>query len=202
MNKWLTFIVLTGMILTGETAGAGDVKTSYEKVGLAGGCFWGVEKILAELDGVVATEVGYTGGTAVNPTYEWVCSGQTGHAEAVEVTYDPSKTSFERILATFFSYHDPTTLNRQGPDVGSQYRSAIFYHTPEQKETAMRAVGLLDKHKVFKSKIVTEIEPAGEFTKAEEYHQKYLKKNPGGYCSHHFQSHRIAEVLGALNETR
>ena len=195
MRKLIIFALLAGTIFLNKEGYAETMKTNYEKVAFAGGCFWGVEKIFAEVDGVVETQVGYTGGTGVNPIYEWVCTGQTGHAEAVEITYDPSKTSFEKLLETFFSYHDPTTMNRQGPDKGSQYRSAIYYHTPEQKEKALHAIHLLEKEKVFKSKIVTQVEPAGKFYRAEEYHQKYLKKNPGGYCSHHFQSAKIAEVL-------
>lgn len=197
----ITFAVLAGMIFLGKQAGAADMKTSYEKTAFAGGCFWGVEKIFAELEGVVETQVGYTGGTGMNPTYEWVYTGKTGHAEAVEITYDPSKISYEKLLETFFSYHDPSTLNRQGPDVGTQYRSAIYTHTPEQKEKALKAIKLIDAAKIFKSKIVTQVEPAGEFYRAEEYHQKYLKKNPGGYCSHHFQSAKIAEVFRATTQS-
>lgn len=196
------FAVLAGMIFLNESPQALAVKPSYEKAAFAGGCFWGVEKIFSELDGVVSTQVGYTGGTAANPGYEWVCTGQTGHAEAVEITYDPSKISYEKLLETFFSYHDPTTLNRQGPDIGTQYRSAIFYYTPEQKRVAQKSIELLEKAKVFKAKIVTQVEPAGEFYRAEEYHQQYLKKNPGGYCSIHFQSARIAEVLSGTPKKR
>lgn len=192
----IIFAVLAGMIFLSNQAEALDMKTSYEKVAFAGGCFWGVEKIFAELDGVVETQVGYTGGAGEDPSYEEVCSGRTGHAEAVEITYDPSKITYEKLLEVFFSYHDPSTLNRQGPDVGSQYRSAIYYHTPEQKKKALKAIELIDEAKIFRSKIVTEVEPADKFYRAEEYHQKYLKKNPGGYCSHHFQSAKIAEVLG------
>ncbi|MBI4432919.1 MAG: peptide-methionine (S)-S-oxide reductase MsrA [Candidatus Omnitrophica bacterium] len=174
-------------------------EVAVEKAVLAGGCFWGVEKVFADLPGVVSTRVGYTGGAVKNPTYEAVCSGRTGHAEAIEVTFDPSKTSYEDMLVNFFKYHDPTTLNRQGPDIGTQYRSAIFYHSPAQKAAAERAARLLEEARVFKGKIVTEIAPAGEFYAAEDYHQKYLKKNPGGYCSIQLQSKKISQALRATS---
>ncbi|MGH7197267.1 MAG: peptide-methionine (S)-S-oxide reductase MsrA [Candidatus Omnitrophota bacterium] len=167
-----------------------------KKATFAAGCFWGVEKILGELPGVVSTRVGYSGGRTKNPSYEEVCSGRTGHAEAVEITYDPSKISYEELLLTFWQYHDPTTKDRQGPDIGSQYRSVAFYHDNGQKEAAEKSKALLDKAHIFKNAVVTEIVPSADFYSAEEYHQKYLKKNPKGYCSHHLQSHRIAEVLG------
>ncbi len=166
-----------------------------KKAMFAAGCFWGVEKIFGALDGVVSTEVGYAGGWTPNPSYEEVCAGGTGHAEAVQITYDPSKISYEEILLTFWQYHDPTTKDRQGPDVGSQYRSIIFFYDKEQEAAAKKSKELLDKAKILKGSIVTEIIPATEFYRAEEYHQKYLKKNPLGYCSHHFQSVKIAEVL-------
>ncbi len=166
-----------------------------EKATFAAGCFWGVEKILAAIPGVIETRVGYTGGHTVNPTYEQVCTGRTGHAEAVEVTFDPSKVSYQKLLLTFWQYHNPTTKNQQGPDIGSQYRSVIFYHSPEQQAAAIHSKELLDKAKILHGPIVTEIVPAVIFYPAEDYHQKYLKKNPGGYCSHHFQSKRIEEVL-------
>jgi peptide-methionine (S)-S-oxide reductase len=177
----------------GLTAGEGS---SVKKATFAAGCFWGVEKILGELPGVVSTRVGYSGGRTQNPSYEEVCSGRTGHAEAVEISYDPAKISYEELLLTFWQYHDPTTKDRQGPDIGSQYRSVVFYHDAEQKAAAEKSVKLLDIARVFKNAIVTEIVPAADFYAAEDYHQKYLKKNPKGYCSHHLQSHRIAEILG------
>ncbi len=177
-------------------SGMGGEAASVKKATFAAGCFWGVEKILGELPGVVSTRVGYAGGRTKNPSYEEVCSGRTGHAEAVEITYDPSKISYEELLLTFWQYHDPTTKDRQGPDIGSQYRSVIFYHDDGQKVAAEKSVELLGKARIFKNSIVTEIITATDFYKAEETHQKYLKKNPKGYCSHHLQSHRIAEVLG------
>ena len=168
---------------------------NLKKATFAAGCFWGVEKIVAHIPGVVSTAVGYSGGTTPNPTYEQVCTGGTGHAEAVEVTYDPSRVSYGELLTTFFEYHDPTTRNRQGPDVGSQYRSIIFTHDEEQAEMAKRSKELLGKGKLFDGPIVTEILPAAPFYRAEEYHQKYLEKNPFGTCSHHLQSQKIRQLF-------
>ncbi len=172
-----------------------DMKSDLKKATFAAGCFWGVEKIFAALPGVAETSVGYTGGTKKNPTYEQGCTGQTGHAEAIEIVYDPAKISYEELLTMFWQYHDPTTLNRQGNDAGTQYRSAIFVHDAAQKEAAERSKTALDEAHVFKQPIVTEITPAGEFWPAEEYHQDYLKKNPNGYCHIHLQSKKIAEIL-------
>ena len=146
-----------------------------EKATFGAGCFWGVEAASRRMDGVVSTTVGYSGGTLENPTYEDVCTGRTGHAEVVEVEYDPFRVSYEELLEMFWDNHDPTTPNRQGPDIGTQYRSAIFFHTPEQ-EAAARA----SKKKVqgrFKNPIVTEITPASKFYRAEEYHQRYFEKH-------------------------
>ena len=148
------------------------------------GCFWGVEAAFRQIKGVTATVTGYSGGTFKNPTYEDVCSGKTSHAEVVEVHYDPQKISYEVLLKTFWENHDPTTLNRQGPDVGAQYRSAIFFHTPEQQKVAIAFKESLEKSGHFKHPIVTEIKPAKEFYKAEEYHQQYLEKR--GLSSCHF----------------
>lgn len=170
-----------------------------KKAAFAAGCFWGIEKIFAALPGVISTQAGYAGGRTEHPTYEEVCTGRTGHAEALEVDYDPGKISYEQLLLTFWQYHDPTTRDRQGPDVGSQYRSVIFYHDEDQKKAAEKQIELLEKSKIFKNPITTELVPAGRFWRAEEYHQNYLKKNPGGYCSHHFQSPKIAEVLRAAH---
>ena len=166
-----------------------------EKGTFAAGCFWGVEKVFAALPGVVSTRVGYTGGTVKDPSYEQVCSGLTGHAEAIEVTYDPAKIDYDSLLEVFWRNHDSTTMNRQGNDAGTQYRSAIFYHSPAQKEAAEKSKALLEKAKIFKRPIVTEIEPSSEFYSAEEYHQKYLKKNPKGYCSLQLQSGKIGQIL-------
>lgn len=151
---------------------------------LAGGCFWGMEDILRELPGVVDTDVGYAGGKTKSPTYNDIKKGNTGHAESIKVVFDPEKISYGEILETFFRMHDPTTVNRQGNDVGSQYRSAIFYLTEEQREVAEKAKRAAAESGRWKRPIVTEITPAGEFTVAESFHQDYLEKNPGGYTCH------------------
>jgi len=148
----------------------------------AAGCFWGVEQTFREMPGVVSTEVGYTGGTVKNPTYEQVCTSRTGHAETVRLQYDPEKISYEKLLETFFANHNPTTVDRQGPDVGPQYRSAIFYENPEQEALAKAYKEKLDKSGKFQSPIVTQIVPAQDFFKAEEYHQQYLEKRGQKVC--------------------
>jgi peptide-methionine (S)-S-oxide reductase len=148
----------------------------------AAGCFWGVEQRFAALPGVTSTEVGYTGGTTANPTYEQVCSHTTGHAEAVRLEYDPDRIGYEELLAAFFGMHDPTQWNRQGPDVGDQYRSAVFFHTPEQEKSAKAAVEQLTESGVFKRPIVTQIVAAPEWWRAEEYHQKYFEKHANFSC--------------------
>ncbi len=146
------------------------------------GCFWGVEETFRKLPGVIDTTVGYMGGQTERPTYEQVCSDRSGHAEVMQLTYDPEKISYEELLNIFWQSHNPTTLNRQGPDIGSQYRSAIFYHTPEQKEIAEKSKEVLGKSGKWKSPIVTEITEATNFWKAEEYHQKYLMKRGEESC--------------------
>ncbi|TFG09115.1 MAG: peptide-methionine (S)-S-oxide reductase [Promethearchaeota archaeon] len=151
-----------------------------KKATFAAGCFWGVEASFRKVKGVISTRVGYTGGHFENPTYEDVCSHKTGHAEAVEVTYDPSIVSYEKLLDVFWSIHDPTTLNRQGWDVGAQYRSAIFYHDEEQKKIALKSKEDLEKSGKFKRTIVTEITPLTEFYQAEDYHQQYHEKHKRG----------------------
>jgi len=147
------------------------------KATFGAGCFWHVEDLLNKTKGVTSTAVGYIGGQLQNPTYEEVCTDKTGHAEAVEVEYDPDEISFEELLDVFWSNHNPTTLNRQGPDIGNQYRSAIFYHDEKQKEIAQNSKQILEKSGKFDDPIVTEIIPAPTFYKAEEYHQKYFKKH-------------------------
>lgn len=153
-----------------------------EKATFGAGCFWGVEAEFRQVKGVVSTAVGYEGGTSVNPTYRDVCSHGTGHAEVVQVEYDPSRISYEDLLKVFWENHDPTTLNRQGPDVGSQYRSAIFYHTPEQQAAALASKEKLEGVKRFRRPIVTQIVPAATFYKAEDYHQQYLEKRGLSSC--------------------
>ena len=150
---------------------------------LAGGCFWCLEAVYDELKGVEAVESGYTGGHVENPSYEDVCDGGTGHAEAVRITFDPQVVSYADLLHVFFTIHDPTTLDRQGADVGPQYRSAIFYHSPEQKATAEEVIGEITAADVWTNPIVTQVVPFEKFYEAEGYHQEYFKKNPfQGYC--------------------
>lgn len=153
-----------------------------EKIIFAAGCFWGVEKVFYKIPGVTETRVGYTGGKTENPTYEQVCSGLTGHAESVEVIYDPKKVSFNDLLNTFWQIHDPTTLNRQGSDIGSQYRSAIFYSTDHQKSLIEKSKHKMEQSGLLQSEIVTEIKKAEPFYEAENYHQKYFLKHPGQGC--------------------
>jgi peptide-methionine (S)-S-oxide reductase len=146
------------------------------------GCFWGVEATFRQVPGVVATAVGYAGGTIANPTYEQVCTDRTGHAEVVQVTYDPDRVSYDRLLDVFWENHDPTTLNRQGPDHGTQYRSAIFYADDAQRAAAESSKAALEKSGRFRRPIVTEITPAPQFWAAEEYHQRYLEKRGLASC--------------------
>jgi peptide-methionine (S)-S-oxide reductase len=150
---------------------------------LAGGCFWCIEAAFSIVKGVEKVEPGYTGGSVPNPTYEQVSTGTTGHAEAAQITFDPNVISFREILEIFFATHDPTTMNRQGPDVGTQYRSAIFYHNETQKATAEQVIAELDKEGIWETPIVTQIEPLRTFYKAETYHKDYYKKHPNQpYC--------------------
>lgn len=151
-----------------------------EKATFAAGCFWGVEEAFYDEPGVVATRVGYIGGTLENPTYQQVCNGASGHAEAVEVSFDPARISYDQLLKIFWQSHDPTQLNRQGPDVGSQYRSAIFYHSDEQRLKAESSRESLDHSGRYQRSVVTEVVVAGTFWQAEEYHQQYHRKNGGG----------------------
>ncbi|MBO9348353.1 MAG: peptide-methionine (S)-S-oxide reductase MsrA [Chloroflexus sp.] len=156
---------------------------ALETATLAGGCFWCLEAVYDQVKGVKDVVSGYTGGHVANPTYERVCSGKTGHAEAVQITFDPEQISYRELLEIFFSIHDPTTLNRQGADVGTQYRSAIFYHSEEQRQIAEQLVRELTEQKVFRDPIVTEIVPATIFYPAEDYHQEYFVRNPyQPYC--------------------
>ncbi len=153
---------------------------------LAGGCFWCLEAVYDQLKGVESVESGYMGGKSPNPTYEQVCSGATGHAEVVQLRFDPAVVSYADLLAVFFTIHDPTTPNRQGNDVGTQYRSAIFFHTPEQKRVAEETLARLGREKIFAKPIVTELVPAAPFHKAEDYHQEYYARVGGAnpYCSY------------------
>lgn len=151
---------------------------------LAGGCFWGVEELIRQMPGVLDTEVGYTGGTVGAPTYEKVKKGTTGHAEAIQISFDPSRLSYEALLQFFFRLHDPTTPNRQGNDIGTQYRSAIFFHSEDQRQIAEKVKAEVNQSGKWPKPLVTEIVAATPFYPAEDYHQDYLQKNPGGYTCH------------------
>lgn len=155
-----------------------------EKAILAGGCFWGIEDLIRKRPGVIGTRVGYTGGTTENPTYKDVCTGTTGHAEAIEIVFDPSKTSYSDLLLFFFKMHDPTTEGRQGNDIGSQYRSVIFYTSAAQQQAAQDLMRAIDASGKWPGPLVTELVPAAPFYAAEENHQDYLLKNPDGYTCH------------------
>ena len=153
-----------------------------EKATFGAGCFWGVEAAFRQIKGVLSTAVGYMGGTFKNPTYRDVCTDHTGHAEVVQVEFDPAQVSYNDLLRVFWENHDPTTLNRQGPDVGTQYRSVIFFHTPEQEAAANASKNALEKSGAYRRPIVTQITPAEEFWRAEEYHQQYLEKRGLAQC--------------------
>ena len=156
---------------------------SREVATVGGGCFWCIEAIFSEVAGVEKAESGYAGGTVPNPTYEQVCSGRTGHAEVVQVTFDPTILSYKDLLRIFFTVHDPTTVNRQGADVGTNYRSVIFYHNDEQRSQASEIIREVDQAGIWNGPIVTQLEPFKAFYKAEEYHQEYFKNNPNqSYC--------------------
>lgn len=188
--KALSKISFIGLFIASLSASAAAPAKSAampaknETAVLAAGCFWGVEEFFRKTPGVVSTQVGYTGGTKTSPSYEQVSSGTTGHAESVKIEFDPKKISYEDLLKLYFRMHDPTTLNRQGNDAGTQYRSEIFYTSDAQKQTAEKVMKLVDQSKKWKQPVVTKLEAAGPFYPAEEYHQKYLVKNPHGYDNH------------------
>jgi peptide-methionine (S)-S-oxide reductase len=163
--------------ITVKESGQAGISKSLEVVTLAGGCFWCTEAMFDQLKGVIQVESGYSGGSVPNPSYEDVCSGDTGHAESIQVTFDPSVISYADLLRIFFTTHDPTTLNRQGADVGTQYRSAVFYHNAEQERTAQQVIQEFESSKVWKKPIVTEVSQFKEFYKAEDYHQEYYARN-------------------------
>ena len=160
---------------------------------LAGGCFWGMEELVRQIPGVVATEVGYTGGETPSATYEQVHTGRTGHAESLKIEFDPTQLTYRHLLFEFFRMHDPTTRNRQGNDVGTQYRSAIFYVNEEQKRTAEEVIRTVESSGEWKAKVVTDVVPFKDFYRAEEYHQKYLIKNPRGYTCHYVRRTALGE---------
>jgi methionine-S-sulfoxide reductase len=164
-----------------------QANTNHETAILAGGCFWGMEELINPIAGVVETKVGYSGGEVPDPGYELVKTGETGHAEAIKVVFNPEELSFESLLNFFFRIHNPTTLNSQGNDFGSQYRSAIFYMNEEQKAVAEAVIAKVNDSKFWDQPVATEVTAAKPFYLAEEYHQNYLKKNPGGYTCHFFR---------------
>jgi peptide-methionine (S)-S-oxide reductase len=176
-------LTLTLLLMTIENSVA--AKSKYETAILAGGCFWGMQELINSFAGVVNSKVGYIGGNIENPTYELISTGITNHAEAIEITFDPQKISYEKLLKFFFTIHDPTTLNRQENDIGTQYRSEIFYLDEAQKKIALEVIDKANKSGVFKKPVVTKTSKAGKFYAAEDYHQNYLKKNPYGYTCHH-----------------
>lgn len=182
-GKYLERFEKAGYKVDSKTSSKAELETAT----LAGGCFWGVEELIRALPGVTETQVGYTGGVTPNPKYEQVKKGTTGHAEAIQIKYDPKKISFEQILEYFFRLHDPTTQNRQGNDIGTQYRSAIFFQSEDQKKIAEKVLKKVDSSGKWKNKVVTEIVKASEFYDAEDYHQDYLQKNPGGYTCHYLR---------------
>lgn len=187
-NSLITFllIVLTSPLYAKKLNPQKDIKKmkNEESIILAGGCFWGMEELIRKIPGVISTVVGYSGGNTQFPKYEDVKTGTTGHAESVQIVFNPSILNLESLFKEFFRMHDPTTANRQGNDVGSQYRSAIFYFSEDQKTTAERVKAMVEKKGYWKKPIVTEITPAGPFFPAEEYHQDYLLKHPDGYTCH------------------
>jgi peptide-methionine (S)-S-oxide reductase len=159
-----------------------EASAAMEKATFGAGCFWGVEAAFRQIKGVSSTAVGYEGGTLENPSYQDVCTHRTGHAEVVQIEYDPAQVSYERLLEVFWSSHDPTTRNRQGPDVGTQYRSVIFYHTPQQRDAALASKQWLQRSVAYRNPIVTAILPATTFWRAEDYHQQYLEKHGLSSC--------------------
>ncbi|MEN0057189.1 MAG: peptide-methionine (S)-S-oxide reductase MsrA [Bdellovibrio sp.] len=181
----LFLVLIAGLFAGADLQKKGKVVSATETAYLAGGCFWGMEDLLRKQPGIIETEVGYMGGQLKNATYNIVKTGTTQHAETVKIVFDPQKTSYQNVLLFFFKIHDPTTVNRQGNDIGTQYRSAIFYTSEKQKEEAQLVKNKVDKSGAWKKPIVTEIVAAGDFWKAEDYHQDYLVKNPQGYTCHY-----------------
>jgi methionine-S-sulfoxide reductase len=182
--------VFLGVSVSGAHAAGAEPATRpkvTETATLAAGCFWGTEEFFRKVPGVVETRVGYTGGHLENPTYEDTTTGTTGHAESVELKFDPTKVSYADLLTLFFKMHDPTTANRQGNDAGTQYRSAVFFHGDKQREMAQALMRKIEKSGAWHAKLTTELAPAGVFYPAEEYHQRYLIKHPGGYDNHYLR---------------
>jgi peptide-methionine (S)-S-oxide reductase len=192
--------VFAMMSIVSSSPSATGAEPGLAKATFAGGCFWCTEAVYAEIKGVKGVTSGYIGGQVPNPTYKDVCSGLTGHAEAIEIEYDPQVVSFEKLLEVFFATHDPTTLNRQGADVGTQYRSGVFYHDDEQKRVAEQVIAKLDAAKVFPGKIVTEVTKASTFYPAEGYHQDYFAKNPADRYCNAVAAPKVEKVRKAFKE--
>ena len=191
-RKIILFLILISFFMNNQTQAANNKilqnQAQYQKAILAGGCFWGMQELFKKQDGVVKTRVGYIGGKIPHPTYKIISTGLSNYAESIEITFDPHKISYEKILKFFFTIHDPTTANRQQNDVGSQYRSEIFYLNDAQKEIAQNVVAQANQSGVFKKPVVTKVEQAGEFYEAEAEHQDYLDKHPYGYTCHHVRN--------------
>jgi len=187
--------VLLALLVSGNNAQAkGAPMTAPHKIAyLSGGCFWGMEELVRQIPGVVETEVGYTGGSTPNATYDIVKTGSSGHAESLKIVFDPKQLRFRHLLFEFFRMHNPTTRNQQGNDIGTQYRSAIFYLNEEQRRTAEEVIKTVDASGDWKAKVVTEVVPFKEFYRAEEYHQKYLVKHPHGYTCHYVRRMKLGE---------
>jgi peptide-methionine (S)-S-oxide reductase len=192
--------VLAMMSIVSSSPSATGAEPGLAKATFAGGCFWCTEAVYAAIKGVKSVTSGYIGGQVPNPTYKDVCNGLTGHAEAIEIEYDPQVVSFEKLLEVFFATHDPTTLNRQGADVGTQYRSGVFYHDDEQKRVAEQVIAKLDAAKVFPGKIVTEVTKASTFYPAEGYHQDYFAKNPADRYCNAVAAPKVEKVRKAFKE--
>ena len=193
----LPLFLLLALLSTASLAqpkGATMIATETQQTAyLAGGCFWGMEELVREIPGVLATEVGYTGGGTPAATYEQVHTGRTGHAESLKIVFDPKRLTYRHLLFEFFRMHNPTTRNQQGNDIGTQYRSAIFYAGEEQKRIAEEVIKTVDASGDWKARVVTEVVPFREFYRAEEYHQKYLVKNPRGYTCHYIRRMNLGE---------
>jgi methionine-S-sulfoxide reductase len=188
----LSFVLFSGPAISAAPSAAAQPVSAQppavETATLAAGCFWGTEEFFRKVPGVLETRVGYTGGQLKNPSYEDTSSGTSGHAESLELKFNPALVSYGDLLTLFFKIHDPTTANRQGNDVGTQYRSAIFFHNDKQKEVASSLMRKIEKSGAWKSKLTTQLAPAGVFYPAEEYHQHYLVKHPGGYDNHYLRN--------------
>lgn len=197
MNRRCACLVLGALAMMSSAAAD---PPPLAKATFAGGCFWCTEAVYAQIRGVKGVTSGYIGGQVPNPTYKDVCTGQTGHAEAIEIEYDPAVVSFEKLLEVFFATHDPTTLNRQGADVGTQYRSGVFYHDDEQKRIAEQVIAKLDGAQVFPGRIVTEVTKASTFYPAEGYHQDYFAKNPGDRYCNAVAAPKVAKVRKVFKE--